>query len=32
MKAALAILRELSEKRQVILFTCQQREKDAVCK
>ena len=32
MKAALAILRELSDKRQVILFTCQQREKDAVCK
>ena len=30
MKAALAILRQLAENRQVILFTCQQREKNAV--
>lgn len=30
MKAALAILEQLSQTRQVILFTCQSREKDAV--
>ena len=29
MRSAVAILRELAEKRQVILFTCQGRENDA---